>query len=75
MGGMVTLYPLCRLSGTFFQNNFGTIPIVFENKEISWKHKFLSFKSQIKSTKNETGEEVSRNLSYLSRVLKPIIKS
>jgi len=40
MGGMV---PLFRLSGTFLQNDSSTIPLVSENQEKSWKHRFLKF--------------------------------
>jgi len=55
MGGMVALYHLYRLSGTFLQNNSGTIPLVSESQEKSWKHRFLTFKYKIKPTKNERG--------------------
>jgi len=48
MGGMVPLYPLYRLSGTFLQNNSDTIPLVSENQEKSWKHRFLTFEYKIK---------------------------
>ena len=63
MGGMVPLY---RLSGTFLQNNSSTIPLVSENQEKSWKHRFLTFKYKIKSTKNKKRSGVSRNPGYLT---------
>jgi len=55
MGGMVPYTPFNRLSGTFLQNNSGTIPVVSENQEKSWKHRFLTFKYKIISTKKESG--------------------
>jgi len=39
-----TLY---RLSGTFLQNKCGTISLVCENQEKSWKHWFLTFTYKI----------------------------
>ena len=45
MGGMVPLY---GLSGTFLQNHSGTIPLFSENQEKLWKHRFLTFKYEIK---------------------------
>jgi len=32
-----------RLSGTFSENDSGTIPLVSENQEKSWKHRFPAF--------------------------------
>jgi len=58
--------PIYRLLGTFLQNKFGTIPLVSENQEKSWKHRFLTFKYKIKSTKNKKRRGVSRNPGYLT---------
>ena len=37
------IVPIHRLSGTFSENNSGTIPSVSENQDKSWKYRFLTY--------------------------------
>jgi len=56
LGGTVPIHPIYKLSRTFSENNSGTIPLVSENKEKSWKHRF-HFSKYVKLAKeNASGE-------------------
>jgi len=69
LGGIAPIHPIYRLSGTFLENNSGTIPLVSETQEKSWKHRFLTI-FQVYEINKSKSPCVAGRPWFLSRVKK-----